>query len=349
MRIMPIQLSRDYKMELIIQGITIVVVLIAAVIEIEIAGDYKIACYLLSIGLVVAFLEQVIFHVRQEKKIKSLIKYLANVQNYLELPELKEFKEGNLAILQSEIYKMVAILQEQSGIAKKERTYLVDMLSDISHQVKTPLSAITIMVDLLHDENLPEEKRVEYVGKIQTQVNKITWLIRNLLTLSQLEANVLSLKKEDVKVQDIVNQVFCSLEVLADVREVELVCETSENQTDGINATSLSMTCDRAWTTEAIMNIVKNCVEHTAPGGKVSVEYSQHNLATTIIIRDNGCGITSEDLPYIFDRFYKGANPSENSVGIGLSMAKQILLKQNGNVTAKSVVGEGTEFTVKLY
>ncbi len=298
--------------------------------------------YLLLIGIIVLLLaERIFYQLRRKKEINQLIQYLTDVQNQLELPKLQEFREGNLAVLQSEIYKVVARLREQSSNERKEKTYLADMLSDISHQVKTPLSAITIMVDLLQSEELPEEKRFEYVGKIQIQVNKITWLIRNLLTISQLEANVLTLKKEKVLMQELAERVMNSLEILAEVREVELTCDTPGEE--------LTIVCDEAWTIEAITNIVKNCVEHTRAGGRVCISYGQNNLTTFLEIRDTGCGISKEELPYIFERFYKGSNPSETSVGIGLFMAKQILLKQSADISVESTVGVGTQFVVKFY
>ena len=214
------------------------------------------------------------------------------------------------------------------------------MLSDISHQIKTPLTSITIMTDLLKSPNLDEEKRVEFTDKIDSQVSRITWLIRNLLTLSQLDANMLKLKKQDVPVRELIQKACQPFEILAELKEVELSVSADGN---------IRLICDAHWTAEAISNIVKNCIEHTQPGGEVCVTVSQNNLATDIFIRDNGEGIAKEHLPYIFDRFYKAGNQSNDSVGIGLAMSRQMIMLQNGTISVSSEEEAGTEFHIKMY
>lgn len=179
------------------------------------------------------------------------------------------------------------------------------MLSDISHQIKTPLTSITIMADLLREPDLPEEKRMEFAGKIDQQVNRMTWLVRNLLTLSQLEADMLKLKKEDVEVRRLVQRAAEPLRLMADVKNVEISLDMDED---------IHLICDEHWTVEAISNIIKNCLEHTPEGGRVIIRGEENNFSVNIYIRDNGDGIEKEDIAHIFERFYKGKNASENSV-----------------------------------
>lgn len=136
---------------------------------------------------------------RRERKLKELTLYLLKLQDGAELPPFESFEEGQLGVLQSEIYKMVSLLDEETKKSKRQNHYLADMLSDISHQIKTPLAGITLMTDLLKDPELPEEKREEFVEKIDRQTEKITWLVRNLLTLAQLEADMLKLKKKQFR------------------------------------------------------------------------------------------------------------------------------------------------------
>lgn len=277
---------------------------------------------------------------RQEKSLEELILYLMKLQDYPEIPELPKHSEGQLGVLQSEIYKLVVRIREKSAGAVQEKEYLAQMLSDISHQIKTPLTSITIMTDLLKSPNLDEEKRAEFTDKIDSQVSRITWLIRNLLTLSQLDANMLKLKKQDIPVRELIQKACQPFEILAELKEVELSVSA-----DG----DIRLTCDAHWTAEAISNIVKNCIEHTQPGGKVCVTVSQNNFATDIFIRDNGEGIAKEHLPYIFDRFYKAGNQSNDSVGIGLAMSRQMIMLQNGTVSVSSEEEVGTEFHIKMY
>lgn len=312
------------------------------------SGNYRISCFVLCGCIAVQFLMNLFFRYRREKQLEEMIVYLMRLQDGLQLPEFTKCNEGQIGILQSEIYKMVVLLQEQSHAATKEKNYLARMLSDISHQIKTPITAITLMTDLLMKPDLPLEKRLEFVEKIDKQVSKITWLIRNLLTLSQLEADMLKLKKDRVLVSELLEKVCQSLELLAEVKGVAMI--TDFNQKDSPKMQDeIYLICDETWIAEAFSNIIKNCIEHTPEGGEVRITVTQHNFATNIIISDNGCGIAKEDLPHVFERFYKGRHGSKDSVGIGLAMARQIILRQNGMISVESKEGSGTTFLIKLY
>ena len=279
---------------------------------------------------------------RRERKLKELTLYLLKLQDGAELPPFESFEEGQLGVLQSEIYKMVSLLDEETKKSKRQNHYLADMLSDISHQIKTPLAGITLMTDLLKDPELPEEKREEFVEKIDRQTEKITWLVRNLLTLAQLEADMLKLKKETVSAAELVEAAVGPLNILAELKGVELQTSIPKETT---------LTCDKAWTAEALSNVIKNCIEHvsTDTGKHVWITAAENNFAVTLTVRDDGPGIPPEELPHIFERFYKGKNSSKNSVGIGLSMARQIFLQQNGTIEAVSDLGKGTSFRIRFY
>ena len=279
---------------------------------------------------------------RRERKLKELTLYLLKLQDGAELPPFESFEEGQLVVLQSEIYKMVNLLDEETKKSKRQNHYLADMLSDISHQIKTPLAGITLMTDLLKDTDLPEEKREEFVEKINRQTEKITWLVRNLLTLAQLEADMLKLKKENVSARELVETAIGPLNILAELRGVELQTSIPEGT---------ALTCDKAWTAEALSNVIKNCIEHVSPeaGKHVWISVTENNFAVTFTIQDDGLGIPAEEFPHIFERFYKGKNSSKNSVGIGLSMARQLFLQQNGTIEAASEPGTGTTFRIRFY
>ncbi|MCR5823039.1 MAG: HAMP domain-containing histidine kinase [Lachnospiraceae bacterium] len=277
---------------------------------------------------------------KTEKDVRELTDYITKVQDCAALPEMKELTEGSIGILQSEIYKVVTILREQYSLEHKQKKYMSDMMSDISHQFKTPLTAISLMTELLMGENVTREERMEYAAKIDSQINKMTWLIRNLLTLSQLEAGVLEMKMSPVGLKEVLEEISEGLGVMAEMAEVELNVRVSEE---------IVIKADSHWIREALSNIIKNCIEHTAAGGHVNVTASANNLCTTLIIEDNGKGIEKEHLPHIFERFYKAGNSSPNSVGIGLAMAKQIIGSHGGRIEAESEVGKGTKFTVMFY
>ena len=292
---------------------------------------------LVIVGLIIYILIQ---KRQQEKKIQELIDYLMKVQDYAELPGMNEITEGRMGILQSEIYKVVTILKEEYSSEHKQKKYMSDMMSDISHQFKTPLTAISLMTELLMNPEVTEEQRLEYASKIDSQVGKMTWLIKNLLTLSQLEAGVLEMKSDKISLPNMMSEIEESLEVMAETSEVELNVQTPEG---------LELRGDKHWLREALTNIIKNSIEHTASGGYVRVDSSDNNIFTCIKISDNGKGIAKEHLPHIFERFYKADNTSKNSVGIGLAMAKQIINQHAGTIEVESEVNEGTTFTIKLY
>ena len=323
-------------MELFLELMTMIAAFMVSIF----GGSWKLSAISLGLGMAVVFLITLAERWRRAREIDRLLQYLMRIQDQPELPELSRYREGRLSTLQSEIYKMASHLSEESDSARREKRYLSDMLSDISHQVKTPITAITIMTDLLKNPDLSEEKRLEFVSNIDFQVSRITWLIKNLLTLSQLEAGVLKLKKENISVKELLEQAIQPFEIMAEVREIDLSCQMEEE---------LWLSLDSHWTVEAISNIVKNCMEHTGEGGAVTLSAWQNNFSTNIRIQDNGEGISPEHLPHIFERFYKADISSKSSVGIGLAMSKKIVLLQNGDITVRSTLGKGTEFLVKFY
>ena len=294
----------------------------------------------LFLALIAVIIVDIIEKRRSEKQIKELISYITKVQDYTSLPEMQKISEGSIGILQSEIYKVITILREQYASEHDQKKYMSDMMSDISHQFKTPLTAISLMCELLMNEEVSDEQRLEYAGKIDSQINKMTWLIKNLLTLSQLEAGVLEMKTEAVSLKALLDDLADPLIVLAEVAEVDLKCSIPE---------TIQIRADKHWFREAVSNIVKNCIEHTAAGGCVKIYASQNNIYTSLIIEDNGKGIEKEHLPHIFERFYKADNASVNSVGIGLAMAKQIINLHNGRIEAESEAGKGSKFIITLY
>lgn len=277
---------------------------------------------------------------RQARQLDALIMGLTHLQEEGGYKHLSDCQEGKLGVLSSEVYKLVDLLQEQAGAAQMGKRYMADMLADISHQLKTPLTALGILMDILGAPEVAQEKRLETVEKAETQLGKIQWLIRSLLVLSQLDAGVLALKREEVALGELLDGVCDSLEVLADVQDVTLRRDYGRE--------FITLRCDREWTREALANIVKNCIEHS-PGGTVTISALQHNFSTNLTIRDTGSGIPKEELPHIFERFYKGQGSSANSVGLGLALANQIVLRQNGLITAESQVGVGSVFSVRFY
>ena len=282
---------------------------------------------------------------QMSSRIKSLTRYLCTVQDRLSLPPMATDEDGEWGILQSEIYKVVALLRQQYSEEKQQKQYLADMLSNISHQIKTPLTAISLMTELLEQPSLTEEQRLDYAGKIDTQVTRITWLIRHLLTLSQLEAGAVEMKHEEISLLSVMEQVRASLSVLSELKGVEILLDIPSE---------ITIKGDRHWLSEAMMNIVKNGIEHNdkPDGGSfayVRITATQTPIFVRVKIEDNGSGIGEQDLPHIFERFYKAKNAPPQSVGIGLALAKQIIVSLNGKIDVQSKKHQGSVFTVTFY
>lgn len=274
------------------------------------------------------------------RKVAALTQYLCAVQDRLSLPPMETDEEGEWGILQSEIYKVVALLRQQYAEEKRQKQYLADMLSNISHQIKTPLTAIGLMTELLEQPSLTEEQRLDYAEKIDTQVTRTQMLIRHLLTLSQLEAGVLKMKREEISLLSVMEGVRESLSVLAELRNVEILLDIPAD---------ITLRGDRHWLSEAMTNIVKNGIEHNEQGGYVRIRAEQTPIFVRVTVEDNGSGIDEQDLPHIFERFYKAKNAPPQSVGIGLALARQIIAGQGGKIDVQSRKQRGSVFTVTFY
>lgn len=273
-------------------------------------------------------------------EIEKLSGYLRQISGGDYSLDVRDNQEGELSILKNDIYKVTLMLLEQSSILQQDKIQLTDAISDISHQLKTPITSMMVMADLLSDAELPVEKRTEFTHNIHVQLERIKWLVSSLLKLSKIDAGTVLFKKEHVVVEKLCQKALEPVLIPMDIKE----------QTVSINGDhTVSFHGDLNWTAEAVINILKNCVEHTHEGGVIDITFSENALFTEIVISDNGKGIPKEDLPYIFKRFYKGKNASEDSIGIGLAMAHSIITSQNGHIVVKSEKGKGAQFRIKFY
>lgn len=275
---------------------------------------------------------------KRYKKLNELNNYLSSVCSGNFDLDIEENTEGELSILKNNLYKVIVILRSQNEMLKKDKLYLSDSLADISHQLKTPLTSIMVMTDLLKDSQ-SDEKRAEFISVIENQSEKMKWLITNLLKLSRLDAGTVEFKTEKVSIDEVIKESLKPFMITLDLKNINLNLETED----------FLIQADKNWTAEAFENIIKNCIEHTPPNGCISIKCEQTNLFDFVTVSDNGCGIEPEELPHIFERFYRGKNSSTDSVGIGLALSKAIFGKQKASLAAQSKVGEGTTFKIKFY
>ncbi|OOM20810.1 alkaline phosphatase synthesis sensor protein PhoR [Clostridium beijerinckii] len=292
------------------------------------------------IAFVILFVSSFWFIKREYGELEKLSGYLRRICNGEYSLDIRDNEEGELSILKNEIYKVTLMLSKQGELLKKEKMQLADAISDISHQLKTPLTSMRVMSDLLSNNDLEAEKRIEFTNNIEMQLDRMQWLLTSLLKLSKIDAGTVSFKKDRVAVSELIRKSTEPLLIPIEIKNQTLVIEGGSN---------VSFIGDLYWTTEALINIIKNCIEHTGEDGRISIFFDENPLFTEIKILDNGSGIEKEDLPYIFKRFYKGKNAGEDSVGIGLAMAKTIVISQNGDINVSSRKNEGTCFIIKFY
>lgn len=275
---------------------------------------------------------------KKSKKIENIINYIEEINKKNYNLKIEENTEDELSNLTNELYKITIMLKEQAELSKKDKNVLQRSLEDISHQIKTPLTSISIMLDNIKENpQMDLHTRQEFIYEISRQIEWINWLVISLLKLSKLDSNTVDFKHEEINAENLINNVIKNLAIPLDIKQQSVIV-TGNNET---------FIGDYNWELEALTNIVKNCIEHTPENKKIYINCEKNNFNTKIVIRDEGNGIDREDIKHIFERFYKGKNSSENSVGIGLSLSKSIIEKDNGYILCTSEVGKGTTFEIK--
>lgn len=321
------------KENIITLAVSIVATLLCCVVAMCINVYCGIICVVLGITINAVYIQ---LTVKRYKQITALNDYLSAVCTGDYSLDISDNTEGELSILKNNLYKVVVQLQSSNEALTNDKLYLADSLADISHQLKTPLTSMMVMTDLIKDEQ-NKDKQLEFVQIIENQLSKMKWLIATLLKLSKLDAGTANMQKAQVSINNVVEESIKPFLISLDLKNIELVS----------NIEDFSFIGDINWSVEAVQNIIKNCIEHTADNGKIEITAKQANVYNELVIKDNGTGIHKDDLPHIFERFYHGKNSSSDSVGIGLALSKEILQKQNAQI---EVISEnGTEFRIKFY
>lgn len=297
---------------------------------------------ILFIGLALSIILLYLKHENdQDKEIKRIVKCIKEINKKNYAINIEDNTEDELSILKNEIYKTTVMLKEMAESSKDDKLRLKDSLSDISHQLKTPLTSINIMLDnILDNPNMDEDTKEKFIQSIKREVTNISNLATEILKLSKFDANVVRFENKEVLVKDIIKKAISNVEMMAEIKNVEIKVVFHDN---------VKLVCDLNWQVEAIINILKNCIEHSSENSFINIEVIDNKIYKEIIIKDSGEGIDKEDLLHIFERFYKGKNSSKDSVGIGLALAKKIIEMNNGSISVNSVKGKGTIFTIRYY
>lgn len=296
---------------------------------------------LLGIFSICLLLVFILYNHKKDKKLVEITNYIEQINQGNYSLDIDDNTEDELSILKNEIYKTTIMLKEVAENARNQELSLKNSLEDISHQLKTPLTSIMIMLDnMIDNPKMDKQTREEFIKNCKKEITNIHFLVQSLLKLSKFDANTIQYHNQTVLVKELMQEAVNKVAVLCDLKNVNV--QVQGNDTDTIY-------CDNRWQVEAIANLLKNAVEYSENAGKIEVRYTKNKLYTQIEIKDYGKGIDSSDLPHIFERFYKGLNASKDSVGIGLALAKKIIEKNSGNILVESELGKGTTFVIRYF
>ncbi len=294
---------------------------------------------IILLGFVLYLLINIIHERKENKTIREITEYIKKINEKKYELKIEENTENELSKLKNELYKITVMLKEEAEESMDAKKTLKVAIEDISHQLKTPLTSMSIMLDnIIENPDMDNETRNLFIHEINRQIKWINWLILSLLKLAKLDSNTIEFEKNNINVQNLVNNVIKNLEIPIDIKEQKIIITGDKNT---------SFVGDYNWENEAITNVLKNCIEHTDKNKNIYIKFEENNFYTKIEIIDEGNGIDKEDLKHIFKRFYKGKNSSESSIGIGLALAKTIIEKDNGQIVCTSEVNKGTKFEIR--
>ena len=295
----------------------------------------------LLISFVVLLYIFVKYNIKNDNEIDKIIKCIEDINHKNYELKLDDISEDKLSILKQEIYKTTIMLKENAENSIKDKLDLKDSLQDISHQLKTPLTSINIMLDnIIDDPDMDISVRQNFIRNIKREITNISFLVQSILKLSKFESNTISFVRNKIKVKKIIDE---------SIRNVSNLCDLKDVSIEVNNICKKYIYCDLKWQVEAITNILKNAVEYSNHGDRVLIDCEDNNIYTQIKIIDYGKGMDKEDIQNIFKRFYKGKNSGKDSIGIGLSLSKAIIEEDNGRVSVDSKKNKGTIFTIKYF
>lgn len=294
---------------------------------------------LFSLFILLIIFIYTIYNKKRSNKINDIVSLIKKINNKIYDIDIRDMREDEISILKSEIYKTTIMLKQEAENSTIDKVELKKSLSDISHQLKTPLTSISIILDnLLENEAMDAETRNIFLREIKRETININFLVQNILKLSKLDTNTVIFNSNTHTLEELINSSLKNISIISEINEVKVV-------TDIVKTT---LKIDLKWQSEAISNVLKNSIEHSPKGSVIEVTTRDTSVFTEIKIRDHGTGIDEADLNHIFERFYKTKNAKSDSIGIGLSLTKSIIEKENGSISVTSN-NKGTTFKIRYY
>lgn len=293
-----------------------------------------IALAAVLVGMVFIYLS------RRQAQILKICDYMEELVRGKYGLDIQDNSDDELSGLKNEVYKLTVFFREQAERASANRRALADSVADISHQLKTPLTSVRVLLDNLSDnEDMDTDTRHRFLEEISAQISGVTWLVTTLLKLSRLDAGVVELEEKPLQLQTLAEDICGRLELNAELRQVKLCMEIPGQ---------ITVKGDEQWLTEAFLNVVKNAIEHSDPGGRVILTAKDNDVYTQLTVQNWGEVIPEEEQKHLFERFYRGSTAGKDSIGIGLALAKEILVRHNGYISVESEPEQGTIFYIKF-
>lgn len=253
---------------------------------------------------------------------------------------LNSYEEGDLGILSAEIRKMTVRLREQNAALQSEQHFMQESLEDISHQLRTPLTSVMLLLDMMRSPQLTRAQQTENLCELQALLAQMQWLIETLLGLSRLDAGAVHFQQEEIRCRDLIAAAIEPISVTLELKDIAIETDIHEDA---------AFFGDFPYCTEALVNLLKNCMEHTPTGGTIRIAAQTNAIYTGILITDSGAGIAQDDLPHIFERFYRGGSFAKSGYGIGLAFARKIITAQSGSIQVRNVQPHGAQFDLRFY
>ncbi len=280
------------------------------------------------------------YDLKKSRQIRLITKYIGEINRKNYDLKIDDMSEDELSILKTEVYKTTVMLREIADNSVNDKVELKKSIEDISHQIKTPLTSIIIMLEnIIDDPDMEADIREDFLRDIKKQAANINSLVQVLLKLSKFDANTVDFMNKECGLADIANEAINNVSVLCDIKNIEIHRQYEED---------VKISCDYMWQVEALTNIIKNCVEHSDNDSSIDISIDSNNVYSQIKIRDYGMGMSKEEVDHVFERFYRGKNSSADSIGIGLALSKTIIEKSNGTIDVNTL-DKGCMFVIKYY
>ena len=276
----------------------------------------------------------------QKHNIIKLCDKITQILNGADTVQFNEFQEDEFSILSSEIHKMTIRLREQNSALSREKQFMKESLEDMSHQLRTPLTSMMLIAGMLRKQSLSPQEQIQKIQELMKLLSQMQWQIETLLKISRFDAGAVKFQKSEIRMADLIQNALAPVEISLELKNITVRKEITGEP---------SFTGDMPYCTEAVTNILKNCMEHTPENGIIQIRAFQNAIYTGLVITDSGAGIPEEDLPHLFERFYRGKEFSRNGFGLGLAFAQKIIVSQNGSLRASNAVPHGAEFEFRIY